>query len=105
MTKNISEFHSNTRNMLLDVELPVATNTYAPVAHGDIILHTLEALDKRNLQVVSENYVIGNGGKQVIGCFNINTNLDSEMNMRLMFRNSYDKSMSLAYVSGAQVIV
>lgn len=103
-TKNIQDFHSNKRDLLLSTTLPEKTSTYSPVPHGEIISHLLEGLDKKGLSVASENYNIAKNGQQVVGCFNIHSG-DADMQQRVMFKNSYDKSMAVGFASGGSVIV
>jgi len=88
---------------LYDVRLPIATESYSPVAHRDIIEAVYEQLDKRNMNVVGEKYNVAAKGDKVIGYYDLQYNNDSEMGMRLAFRNSYDKSMSVAMAAGANI--
>lgn len=85
------------------VPIPSATNTYAPVSHRNVIDATLEQLYKHNLAVSEQNYVSARQGQQVIGYMDIKYDNNEELGMRLAFRNSYDKSMSVAFVAGASV--
>jgi len=88
---------------LYNVRIPASTDSYSAVSHQNIIEAVYEQLDKRNLQVVNEKYNVAANGDKVIGYFDLNYNNNSEMGMRLAFRNSYDKSMSVAFVAGTQV--
>lgn len=103
-TKNIQDFHSNKRDLLLSTTLPQKTSTYSPVPHGEIISHLLEGLDKKGLSVASENYNIAKNGQQVVGCFNIHSG-DADMQQRVMFKNSYDKSMAVGFAASGNVVV
>lgn len=87
---------------IIKIPLPIKTDTYIPVSHGNIIDEVKENLDKKNLIITNEFYNADNNGKQLIGYFDIKAN-DNEMGMRLAFRNSYDKSMSVAFVAGSCV--
>lgn len=93
-----------TKDELFKVEVPQATESYAPVSHEQIITEVSEELDRAGLTVKNENYQIKRGGQRLIGMFDIETGSD-EFNYRLAFRNSYDKSMSLAFVAGTSVII
>jgi len=88
---------------LYNVRIPASTDSYSTVSHQNIIEAVYEQLDKRNLQVVNEKYNVAANGDKVIGYFDLNYMGNSEMGMRLAFRNSYDKSMSVAFVAGTQV--
>lgn len=90
---------------LYNVRIPASTDSYSAVSHQNIIEAVYEQLDKRNLQVVKEKYNVAANGDKVIGYFDMNYMGNSEMGMRLAFRNSYDKSMSVAFVAGTQVFI
>lgn len=96
--------YSISEEMLKNVEVPKATASYSPVNHGDIIDEIQESLYKNNLTISNKTYLSANGGKQVIAKYIINSD-DNEMQRQIIFRNSYDKTMSLAFVTGAEVII
>jgi len=85
------------------VPVPSATNTYAPVSHRNVIDAVYEQLDKHNLHVKEERFNTARFGQQLIGYMDIEHPSSKELGMRLAFRNSYDKSMSVAFVAGANV--
>lgn len=87
---------------LLKVKVPEATDSYTPIPHSLMIQTTLDELNKRKLKVINKSYQVNNKGNGVIGHYGIKSD-DSELGMMIAFRNSYDKSMSAAYVGGAQV--
>lgn len=89
-----------TKLELLQVPVPIATDTYSPVSHRNIIDAVGEQLYKRNMQIHGEKYNSSADGKKVIGYYDIIYDNNPEMGMRLAFRNSYDKSMSVAFVAG-----
>jgi hypothetical protein len=103
-SKNILKFHNSNREKCISIDVPEKTQTYSPVSHEKIINETLENLYKNNLNVVSENYVLSAKGNQMIACFNIEAD-STELEMRLMAINSYDKSISVGYATGLNVIV
>jgi len=100
--KIISEI--STKAILLATELPKETRSYAPVPHELVINMTLEALDKANIKVLSELYTSAKEGRQANGIYQLEGG-DSEMNFRLIWQNSYDKSLPLASAMGGHVIV
>lgn len=89
---------------LYAVPIPPATDSYSPVSHQNIIENVYEQLDKRGLSVNDEHYNVGRKGQQLIGYVTVGAN-DTEMEMKLAFRNSYDKTMSVAFVAGSRVMV
>ena len=91
-----------TEQEIFNVPVPVATKSYAPVAHQSLVSEIREQLDRHNLIVASTTYQAARDGRQLIGFMDINSG-DSELGFRLGFRNSYDKSMSAALVAGGVV--
>lgn len=89
---------------LFEVEIPEATESYAPVSHKQIIEQVEEQVDRFGLSIKSKNYQIGRGGQKVIGMFDLETGSDT-FDYRIAFRNSYDKSMSVAFVAGTSVMI
>lgn len=95
---------TNQRQPLYDVPVPVATSTYQPVSHQQVIEELMEQFDRINLKPVSERYHVGRDGKQLIGYFNFASD-DDELGHRVAFRNSYDKSMSVGFAALGNVWV
>lgn len=93
-----------TKSALLSAKRPLETKSYAPVPHKVVIETVLEAFDKANLQVLSEEYKEARDGRQANGIYQLNTG-DNEMNVRLIWQNSYDKSLPLVSAMGGHVIV
>ena len=94
---------NTTRDFLFDVAIPAKTNSYSPVSHRDILNATYEQLDRHNLIVESEGFNSNRIGTEVIGYLDIKHPGLETMGMRLAFRNSYDKSMSVAFAAGSVV--
>lgn len=92
-----------TREELLSVQVPRDTDTYSAVSHRSIIEVMQEELDKHNLISVSEKYNSNSKGTQVIGYMDIRRPDNEDLGMRVAFRNSYDKSMSVAFTAGSVV--
>ena len=99
------QFNLSNRNSVYNAPtIPWDSDTYTPVSNK-FIMDTIE--DKlRNLGLIikNENYKTTNTNtglvKGVIGSYDISTD-DGEFGQRLMFRNSYDKTMSFAVVAGS----
>jgi hypothetical protein len=85
------------------VPVPRATDTYAPVSHRNVVDAVLEQLDKHRLIVEKETFNTARLGQQLIGYMDIKHPDSNELGLRLAFRNSYDKSMSVAFTSGCCV--
>jgi hypothetical protein len=93
-----------TKDILLTTKLPKKTKSYSPVPHKTVIETTLEALDKAGIIVLSELYTSARDGRVANGIYQLQGG-DTEMNIRLLWQNSYDKSLPLAAALGAHVIV
>lgn len=86
---------------LYQVRVPSATDSYSPVSHRNVIEAVKEQLDIHNLLVSNSYYNTARDGQQLIGYMDIKRNDNEELGLRLAFRNSYDKTMSVAFVAGA----
>ena len=86
----------------LDLMLPQKTNSYTPISNREVIdLITNEAI-RNNLTILNSAFKTNKDRTKTIGYFDIASD-DSDMGMRAVFRNSYDKSMSFAIGFGAVV--
>lgn len=94
---------NTTKDFLFNVAIPAKTESYSPVSHRDIFNATYEQLDRHNLIVESEGFNANRMGTEVIGYLDIKHPDLINMGMRLAFRNSYDKSMSVAFAAGSVV--
>ena len=94
---------NTTKDFLFNVAIPARTDSYSPVSHKNIIEATYEQLDKHNLVVNNEFFNIDKEGRKLIGGLDIIHPDVPHLGMRLAFRNSYDKSMSVAFAAGAVV--
>lgn len=89
---------------LFNIPVPQPTASYSPVSHRQIIEQIRENVDKSSLQIVGSNYQATGNGKAMVGTFDLQAESDT-FNYRLAFRNSYDKSMSIAFVGGVSVMI
>lgn len=82
------------------------TETYTPISNKFIIDLIRDKVDDLNLNITNDHFKVtineGNLIKGVIGGFDIVTD-NGEFGQRVMFRNSYDKSMSFAFCCGTVV--
>lgn len=93
-----------TKEYLQSILVPESTDSYVAIPHIDIINATKEMLDKKGLVVVNETYRANADGNKMVGMLRINEQ-SSDMGVMIAFKNSYDRSMSLGFAAGAQVIV
>lgn len=93
------------KEALIRVKLPKATKSYVPVPHKAMMDMTLEQLDKNGMKVLSESYGIARNGSQAMGFYEIGSQGDTEMRIRVGWHNSYDKSMPVRWAIGGHIIV
>jgi hypothetical protein len=91
------------KEQLFKVPVPMSTSTYKPISHKNIYEQTKSLLDKSGIEVANEYFQTNGKGTQLITTMDIKYPGIEEMGMRLAFRNSYDKTMSVGYVAGANV--
>lgn len=92
-----------TKEELFEVVVPRSTSTYKPISHKNIYEQTTELLDKHGINIDTETFQTNGKGTQLITTMDIYHPGIEEMGMRLAYRNSYDKTMSIGYVAGANV--
>lgn len=90
---------------LSKVEIPEMTSSYKPVKHLDIIESIKEQIDKKNILISKEVYKSANSGLQLLGEFRLVSKLDDEIDMSMLFQNSYNKTLSLKLASGYTVFI
>lgn len=86
--------------------IPWNNDTYTPVSNQFIMDRIVDKIKNLGLNVKNDSYIASKTKegliKGVIGSYDIATP-DNTFGQRIMFRNSYDKSMSFAFVCGAVV--
>lgn len=97
--------YNTTKDYLINTPLPVETSTYKPVAHEQLMDLTLEGIHKAGFTLEREIYAGAKGGLVATGKFLINNVYDKEMQLQIMWQNSYDKSLKLTFNVGAMVLV
>ena len=94
-----------TRNDVDLVWKPEATATYQPVAHGEVVDLAKEIVDYRlGYKLRSEQYGLNKDGAQFFFALTYDTG-EKEAGFTIAGRNSYDKTLKVAYVGGARVFV
>lgn len=88
------------------IPVPEPTASYQPVSHYDLArsLRTIGQDMLRNWDLASETYEIARAGQQLFATLSFQKE-NTDMRLAIGFRNSYDKSMALGIVVGANVIV
>ena len=106
----LMETQSLSLGELNDIPLPEKTATYTPVPHGELIQKTAELTEKllpRNYQFSNSQYGIARNGNQMFGyhTYHDTNSADEKQSLSIGFRNSYDKSMSVGFVMGEQLLI
>ena len=98
---------SHDRAMLATV--PMRTDSYSPVSHSAIVSAIRDNAETNNLALISSRVYSNTSGSRVVGFMDIEDGSDfgsiHGLKMMIGWRNSYDKSMSLAFVAGATVMI
>ena len=91
----------------LAAPIPARTTTYSPVSHAEIIEAIRNNARANDLKIVRDRMYSNGFGSRVVGFFDVEdgTEFGNHHGLKMMFgyRNSYDKSMSVAFVAGASV--
>jgi len=84
--------------------VPDSTDTYTAVAHLDIHNTVLAKLKERGIEIQKIQFKSNKRGTQVIATYFLESD-DSEFGGMLAWRNSYDKTRSVAICAGASVYI
>ena len=94
-----------TREQVDLVWKPEATATYQPIAHGEVVDLAKEIVDYRlGYKLRSEQYGLNKEGCQFFFALTYDTG-EKEGGFTIAGRNSYDKTLKVAYVGGQRVFV
>ena len=93
-----------TETQLCELEAPIATASYTPISHKEIIETIKEELDKKGFAINTANYKANHAGTQLIGYYGIK-HIDAEIDIMLAFRNSYNKTISAGVAIGGVVVI
>ncbi|HEY1757966.1 MAG TPA: DUF932 domain-containing protein [Bryobacteraceae bacterium] len=92
------------RDQLVTILPPEATDTFKPIAHSDLIGNVLEALSYRHINVVKDEYAVSEDGMKLFGVLDLESSFEG-CRFSLGLRNANDKSMRLALTIGYRVFV
>ena len=93
-----------TREQLITILPPQATETHKPIAHSQLIENVIEGLSYRHINVVRDEYAVSEDGMKLFGILELATGFDGA-SFALGIRNANDKSMRLALTVGYRVFV
>jgi len=94
-----------TKEELILVPLPLASRTYKPVAHKQLIDLTYEGLDKSGFTIKKEQCLGNSNGQIMTAYFDLDWTEDPEMGVRVAFQNSYNKKVTVKFAIGGSVFV
>lgn len=89
----------STEDFLMSIELPNATQSYAPIGHGVFIDNIKQELSDNNYLIKNAYYKTNNKGLQLTGRYDIVTD-NQDFGMSISFSNSYNKTIKAQVASG-----
>jgi hypothetical protein len=99
------ETYNTTKDILTHTAVPMATRTYKPVSHTQLMDLTLESIHSAGFTLDKEMYTSARDGKVANGKFTIQNVADKEMQLQIGWQNSYDKSLSLKFAIGTKIFI
>ena len=96
-------------NEILNEPVPMATSTYAPVAHGAIHSKIIECVNKNGFEII-DTFAKGKNPNSCIVNYTLKDNerkydLSNEMGIRIGWKNSYNKTVSFGFAIGSEVFI
>lgn len=94
------------RDALRLLPAPLATKTFKPIAHSDLVEALHEELSARGLVVAREQYAVQHEGHRLFGALDLVARYDTAPTTRALgLRTANDKSLSLQIAIGQRVFV
>lgn len=93
------------KDIMLSAQVPVQTVTYKPISHRQLVDLTLESVYQSGFEIDKENYLTARGGDVATARYTIKNVKDNDMQLQVVWQNSYDKSASLKFAIGVQIMV
>lgn len=93
-----------TRDQLVTILPPEPTDTFKPIKHADLVDEVHEALARRQLSVIKDEYAVSDDGMKLFGMLELSASA-SDFRFSIGIRNANDKSMRFGIVSGLRVFV
>ena len=97
--------NKSAKDIMLTAQVPRQTTTYKPISHRQLVDLTLESVYQSGFDIDKENYLTGRNGDVATGRYTIKNVKDEDMQLQVVWQNSYDKSTSLKFAIGVQVFV
>ncbi len=93
------------RDQLRAIPAPVATETFKPIPHIELIETLEKGFNARDIQIVDEQFAIRADGSRLFGTFDLSLNGIKDSRAAFGFRQANDRSMALQGVAGLRVFV
>ena len=93
------------KDIMLSAQVPVQTVTYKPISHRQLVDLTLESVYQSGFEIDNENYLTARDGDVATARYTIKNVKDNDMQLQVVWQNSYDKSASLKFAIGVQIMV
>ena len=98
--------HTASREQVMSVATPVATKSWQPIAHADLLNGVQTTLERSGLHTVEESHGLGHDGQRYFGLLRVaNGVADTDFGLVVGVRNSHDKRFPAGLVVGASVFV
>jgi len=105
MTNFVKPASRSAKDIMLTCPVPKETRTYKPVSHKELIDITTESIYQSGFQLGKESYTTARDGDVANGRYTISNVKDDDMQLQIVWQNSYDKTTTLKFAIGVQVFV
>ena len=93
------------RDEIALVPTPVATASWKPVPHSEVIDAVTDVVKAHNWQILDEQYGLARDGQRMFGFMRINKTHSPEWSRCIGIRNSHDQSIAVGLAAGLCVKV
>ena len=108
-TAAILSAHKNTeivtRETLRALPAVIGTDSFKPVAHIELVETFEREFNRRDIQIVRDQFAISKNGMRLFGTFDLTLNGVEGMAAALGFRTANNRTMSLQGIAGMRVFV
>src|SRR5271167_1259555 len=108
-TAAVLSAHKNTtivtRETLRGLDPVIGTDSFKPVAHIELVETFEQEFNRRNIQIVRDQFAISKNGMRLFGTFDLTLNGVDGMAAALGFRTANNRTMSLQGIAGMRVFV
>lgn len=108
-TKAVLSAHTDTnlvtRETLRALPAVIGTDSFKPVAHIELVETFENEFNRRDIQIIREQFAISKNGMKLFGTFDLTLNGVEGMAAALGFRTANNREMALQGVAGMRVFV